>query len=138
MSSEFYSKHAAPPPGRTCKSFRRASDHDKPDRLHVYATDSVGTALGEIEPGAIRPARRARRRHVTATGHIPFGHKFALRALRPGDPVIKYGARIGTATQDIVPGEHVHLHNMRSDFDERASTLDAETALPEDVVYELY
>ena len=55
-----------------------------------------------------------------------------------GDPVIKYGARIGTATQDIVPGEHVHLHNMRSDFDERASTLDAETALPEDVVYELY
>ena len=52
--------------------------------------------------------------------------------------MIKYGARIGTATQDIVPGEHVHLHNMRSDCDERASTLDAETALPEDVVYELY
>ena len=93
----------------------------------VYATDSVGTALGEPGDG-----------HVTATGHIPFGHKFALRALRAGDPVIKYGARIGTATQDIAPGEHVHLHNMRSDFDERASTLDAETALPEDVVYELY
>ena len=71
-----------------------------------YATDSVGTALGEIGPGAIR--------------------------------LLKYGARIGTATQDIVPGEHVHLHNMRSDFDERASTLDAETALPEDIVYELY
>lgn len=93
----------------------------------VYATDSVGTALGEPGDG-----------HVTAAGHIPFGHKFALLALRAGDPVIKYGARIGTATQDIAPGEHVHLHNMRSDFDERASTLDAETALPEDVVYELY
>ena len=49
-----------------------------------------------------------------------------------------HGARIGSATQDIVPGEHVQLDNMRSDFDERASTLDAETALPEDVVYELY
>ena len=104
----------------------------------VYATDSVGTALGEIEPGAIRLLGEPGDGHVTAVEHIPFGHKFALRALRAGDPVIKYGARIGTATQDIVPGEHVHLHNMRSDFDERASTLDAETALPEDVVYELY
>ena len=104
----------------------------------VYATDSVGTALGEIEPGAIRLLGEPGDGPVTATGHIPFGHTFALRALRPGDPVIKYGARIGTATQDIAPGEHVHLHNMRSDFDERASTLDAETALPEDVVYELY
>ena len=119
MSSEFYSKHSVPPPGRTCKSFRRASDHDKPDRLYRLR-DGPGDG------------------HVTAVEHIPFGHKFALRALRAGDPVIKYGARIGTATQDIVPGEHVHLHNMRSDFDERASTLDAETALPEDVVYELY
>ena len=98
----------------------------------VYATDSVGTALGEIDPGAIRLLGEPGDGHVTATGHIPFGHKFALRALRAGDPVIKYGAR------DIAPGEHVHLHNMRSDFDERASTLDAETALPEDVVYELY
>ena len=100
----------------------------------VYATDSVGTALGEIDPGAIRLLGEPGDGHVTAAGHIPF----ALRALRAGDPVIKYGARIGTATQDIAPGEHVHLHNMRSDFDERASTLDAETALPEDVVYELY
>ena len=95
-------------------------------------------SLGEIEPGKIRLLGEPGDGHVTAVEHIPFGHKFALRALRAGDPVIKYGARIGTATQDIVPGEHVHLHNMRSDFDERASTLDAETALPEDVVYELY
>ncbi len=71
-------------------------------------------------------------------GTSPSATNSLLRALRAGDPVIKYGARIGTATQDIVPGEHVHPHNMRSDFDERASTLDAETALPEDVVYELY
>lgn len=28
----------------------------------VYATDSVGTALGEIEPGRDPPARRARQR----------------------------------------------------------------------------
>ena len=71
------------------------------------------------------------------TGYIVYATD-SVGTARAGDPVIKYGARIGTATQDIVPGEHVHLHNMRSDFNERASTLDAETALPEDVVYELY
>ena len=50
----------------------------------VYATDSVGTALGEIEPGAIRLLGEPGDGHVTAAGHIPFGHKFALRALREG------------------------------------------------------
>ena len=104
----------------------------------VYATDSVGTAPGAIATCTTRLLGEPGSGRVTAIEHIPFGHKFALRALHAGDPVIKYGARIGTATQDIAPGEHVHLHNMRSDFDERASTLDAETALPEDVVYELY
>lgn len=65
----------------------------------VYATDSVGTALGEIEPGAIRLLGEPGDGHVTAVEHIPFGHKFALRALRAGDPVIKYGARIGTSAR---------------------------------------
>ena len=40
----------------------------------VYATDSVGTALGEIEPGAIRLLGEPGDGHVTAVEHIPFGH----------------------------------------------------------------
>ena len=39
----------------------------------VYATDSVGTALGEIEPGAIRLLGEPGDGHVTAVEHIPFG-----------------------------------------------------------------
>ena len=34
----------------------------------VYATDSVGTALGEIDPGAIRLLGEPGDGHVTATG----------------------------------------------------------------------
>ena len=98
--------------------------------IQIHPSDNVAVALENLKAGE--------NAGVILREDIGRGHKFALRALREGDPVIKYGARIGTATQDIVPGEHVHLHNMRSDFDERASTLDAETALPEDVVYELY
>jgi hypothetical protein len=44
------------------------------------------------------------------------GHKLACRAIGPGDKVMKYGAPIGSATQAIATGEHVHLHNIKSDY----------------------
>ncbi|MEP7329175.1 MAG: UxaA family hydrolase [Betaproteobacteria bacterium] len=42
---------------------------------------------------------------------VPFGHKIALVAIGHGDPVIKYGVTIGRTTEDVAPGEHVHVHN---------------------------
>ena len=42
------------------------------------------------------------------------GHKYARRAIRKGQPVIKYGFPIGIATADIAPGERVHCHNLRT------------------------
>ncbi|MFO1459212.1 MAG: altronate dehydratase family protein [Verrucomicrobiota bacterium] len=40
------------------------------------------------------------------------GHKVAVRPLRDGEPVRKYGQIIGFARGDIRPGDHVHLHNL--------------------------
>lgn len=45
---------------------------------------------------------------------IARGQKIALRAIRSGEAVIKYGYQIGIAKVDVVPGEHVHTHNMRT------------------------
>lgn len=42
------------------------------------------------------------------------GHKYARRAIRKGQPVIKYGFPIGIATTDIAPGQRVHSHNLRT------------------------
>lgn len=47
---------------------------------------------------------------------LSLGHKIALVPMVAGEKVIKYGVGIGSATQDIQPGEHVHLHNMRSNY----------------------
>jgi altronate dehydratase small subunit len=47
---------------------------------------------------------------------IGVGHKLARRAIRAGEKVLKYGALIGTATADIGRGEHVHTHNLESDY----------------------
>lgn len=42
------------------------------------------------------------------------GHKSALFDIKKGEAVIKYGMRIGVATQDISRGEHVHTHNLKT------------------------
>jgi hypothetical protein len=44
------------------------------------------------------------------------GHKLACRPITAGEKVLKYGAPIGSATQAIPVGEHVHLHNIKSDY----------------------
>lgn len=53
---------------------------------------------------------------ILATEDVPVGHKIARTSLSVGDKVLKYGAPIGSATADIRAGEHVHLHNMKSDY----------------------
>ena len=55
---------------------------------------------------------------ITVVGLVPPGHKLAVRALLPGQPVRRYNQIIGTATQAIAPGQHVHTHNLAfSQFD---------------------
>ena len=44
------------------------------------------------------------------------GHKYARRPIAAGENVIKYGMPIGHATCDIAPGEHVHVHNVKTNL----------------------
>ena len=47
---------------------------------------------------------------------VDIGHKLACKNIRSGDLIIKYGVPIGTATRDISFGDHVHTHNMKSNY----------------------
>jgi hypothetical protein len=51
----------------------------------------------------------------TMTANLEAGNKLAAHPIAVGEPVLKYGFPIGTATEHIEPGSHVHLHNLRSD-----------------------
>lgn len=53
---------------------------------------------------------------VRAGALIPLGHKVARFALPPGTPVVKHGAPIGSTIRAVAAGEHLHLHNMKSDY----------------------
>ena len=65
------------------------------DFLKINELDNVEVALKEAEG-------------------IPAGHKRALTAIKKGEPIIKYGNAIGLATADIVEGEWVHTHNLKT------------------------
>lgn len=54
---------------------------------------------------------------LVATKSVPAGHKFALKDIKKGENVIKYGEIIGEATRDIKKGEWVHTHNVKSRLD---------------------
>jgi predicted RecA/RadA family phage recombinase len=84
--------------------------HDEGDDVAIVlidiaaGTDCTGSVVRTGAP--IAPVR--------AVDDIPFGNKIALRKIPAQAQVIEYGAPIGVATQDIAPGAHVHVHNLRS------------------------
>ena len=79
--------------------------------MHPY--DDVAVALTPLEAGAEISAPDGTFT-VALKQPIPFGHKFAIRAIPKGGLVHKYGQVIGSASCDIAPGEHVHVHNVES------------------------
>jgi altronate dehydratase small subunit len=75
--------------------------------------DNVATVVEAVEAGD-SVAAGGDGIAIRVVEKIPFGHKFALRAIAKGQPVVKYGETIGLATRDILPGQHVHVHNLES------------------------
>lgn len=51
---------------------------------------------------------------ITTT--VSLGHKVARNPINSGDKIMKYGFPIGSATQAIASGAHVHVHNIKSDY----------------------
>src|SRR5688572_1635580 len=49
---------------------------------------------------------------MTLKSQVPAGNKIAARAIRKGEPILKYNVVIGFASADIAAGTFVHSHNM--------------------------
>lgn len=52
--------------------------------------------------------------NVVSKHDIPIGHKVALKDLKEGDTVIKYGEDVGRMIGSAKKGEHVHVHNHKT------------------------
>ncbi|MEG0215096.1 MAG: altronate dehydratase family protein [Hungatella sp.] len=81
------------------------------DIIRINRADNVAVALRPIASGETIEIEG---NSVTALEEIPQGHKMAVKAIKSGEAVIKYGFRIGYAKEDIKPGSWMHVHNLKT------------------------
>ena len=84
--------------------------------LKVNDKDNVATILQWHYRGTEVEIRdkKGNAETVTVIGDVPYGHKIAVRDIKKGELINKYGEEIGIATKDIQKGEYVHVHNLDS------------------------
>jgi hypothetical protein len=104
----------------------------KPRAFQIQPQDNVATLLDDASGGEIE-ILGAQPKKIQSLEKISHGHKIAVRDIAADEAVIKFGVRIGHATQAIPRGAWVHLHNLASDLDERSSTLDLHSGAPTDM-----
>ena len=80
----------------------------------LHTRDNVAVVLGTGAAAAVCTLQGAQDGQVQLTMPIPYGHKVAVRAIKQGEDVIKYGEVVGRTTAPINVGDHVHIHNVES------------------------
>jgi altronate dehydratase len=81
--------------------------------LRLAPTDNIAVATAALAAGQ---AARLDDVEIMLLDHIPLGHKVAVAAIAAGGQVVKCGCPIGSATCPIRAGQHVHVHNLKSDY----------------------
>ncbi|MEQ1771409.1 MAG: altronate dehydratase family protein [Devosia sp.] len=76
-----------------------------PRTLKLNSADNIAVALSNLDVGADTPEG------IKTVKRVPRGHKFALKPIRQGEAVVKFGQIIGFATKEIPAGDWVHEHN---------------------------
>jgi len=74
--------------------------------IRLHAADNVIIARSNVEIGTKLGDG------LVCRSQVPSGHKIASRAIKKGEPILKYNVTIGFAAADITPGTFVHTHNM--------------------------
>ncbi len=85
--------------------------------IRIHPSDSVAVALVPLTKGetvTIEASGNAPAVTVTLKDDIAAGHKFALKDIKAGEPIVKYGYPIGSAKVAIKQGSHVHVENTKT------------------------
>jgi altronate dehydratase small subunit len=85
------------------------SSQASPLPLRLHDADNVLIAVRKLMRGDVVSG-------ITIQSDIDTGHKLAARDIAAGEKILKWGCPIGSATRAIVAGEHVHTHNLKSDY----------------------
>jgi altronate hydrolase len=84
--------------------------------VHLRPEDNIAVAARNLAAGQEVQVNGS---VLRVADRVNLGHKLALRPIRKGEAITKYGQIIGFASKDISPGSHVHVHNVSADSFER-------------------
>jgi (2R)-sulfolactate sulfo-lyase subunit alpha len=84
--------------------------HDARDTVAVVVVE--GVKAGAPLTGWIMDEDKTMQ--LDARQDIPIGHKIALKDMKTGDTVIKYGIDMGKVVAPIKAGEHAHVQNIKT------------------------
>ena len=88
------------------------------DTIKINNEDNVIVALRDLKAGeeiAIDGGK------VILRNDVLRGHKVAIKDIDENEDVIKYGFPIGHAVSRIAAGEHVHVHNLKTNLGDNLS-----------------
>ena len=98
--------------------------------IRLSENDNIVVARSELQIGEIVDQSQ-----VTTTEFISPRHKIATELIPKGSVIRKYNQVIGTASDDIQPGNHVHTHNCEMAYFERdycfSDSVKSSTVLPD-------
>lgn len=81
--------------------------------IQINPADNVLVICNSIVPG---DKEEVSGQTIVFEQPLGLGHKIAACDIGKGEKIIKFGVPIGSATEDIPVGAHVHLHNVKSDY----------------------
>jgi altronate hydrolase len=84
--------------------------------VHLRPEDNIAVAARPLQAGLQVEHNGST---FTVERRVGLGHKVALRPIKKGEAISKYGQIIGFASEEIPPGGHVHVHNVSADRFER-------------------
>ncbi|MDD7305857.1 MAG: UxaA family hydrolase [Peptoniphilaceae bacterium] len=79
--------------------------------LKIEDNDNVVTCLQALKKGDVIEVDG---KEITINQDIGRFHKVAIKDLKKGDLVYKYGQIIGDMTEDARAGDFIHTHNVES------------------------
>ena len=85
----------------------------KQNIIQLHEKDNIAVVVETLQPGDTISINDI---EIMISYSLAIGHKLAIRDINKGEKIIKYGIAIGSASEDIKTGMHVHTHNMKSDY----------------------
>ena len=84
--------------------------HDEKDNVGVVVIEKI-TPNQECSCWVMENDKTV---NIKSLNEILLGHKIAMIDFKEGDTIIKYGHDIGKVVKSIKKGEHVHVHNVKT------------------------